>query len=121
MTKLNKTEMTTLSLERDLASAKEVLAKFSADLLTDPAYAMEWGDRAVTAAGQVSVLGAAIAALKNGAEPAKVRAHAVEQALRSAKWPSRSTSQMTNLTAQAKGETWAFVAERLDWVNDKNA
>ena len=116
MTTINKTEMTIRSLEHDLQMAKDQLAKFAQGVINDPVHAMEWGDRAVTAAGELHVLFIAVEAMKEGVSFARVRAQAVEQALRSAKYPARSSSPMSNLTAQAKGEAWAKLAERLDWV-----
>lgn len=44
------------------------------------------------------------------------RDHLLEHALRSVKWPARSTSAFSNLAEQAKAQTAAELAEKCEWV-----
>ena len=115
MTSIDKKDFIIRSIESDLSSAKKVLEKFAADIAVQPLYAFSWGDKAVTAAAKVQVLGDVLAVLKSGVDVEKVRKHATEQALQAAKWPARSTSVMSNLAEQEKGAVWASLIERLDF------
>lgn len=95
----------------------ENLAKWKAQFEEDPLYALEWSDRSFEWAAELYVrkllrLTVEKAGLEEGLKEFKQRA--LEEALRSAKYPSRSTSACTNQANLCKGSAWAKVHEELE-------
>lgn len=113
--------------------AQDTIGKFAARLANDPAYAFEWGDAAAEAAARLRVV-RTMANIAAGATDAdgqlstdadgpilpgvtvegidKALAWAKEQAMRSARYPSRSTSVMSNVMHVNMGAAWAEYADR---------
>ena len=88
------------------------LEKFKASLEENPLYALSWADRLydMVAAGKVAQ--EVIAALMDGATSNDVQGYAIDQALRGAASPGRSTSATSNRAEEAETKAWADFARR---------
>lgn len=109
--------------ENKIELAQHTLDKFKATFSEDPSYAFEWSDSAFTAAAEVNVFGSVVRSLKHIPAPGEpevtietIRAHATEQALRRAHYPSHSTSVPSNHMYQSVTSAWAEVIELLKYL-----
>lgn len=99
------------ALESMLRGAKDDVDKFAARFAEDPCYAFEWADAAMEAAAKQWVATRLQTVLEaNGVDA--VFEEARREALRGARYPSRSTSQPSNLMAQYKAAAYAEFAGR---------
>jgi hypothetical protein len=97
--------------DRNIADWTERLAK-------NPCDAFEWSDGAMQRAAEKEValhLKAIVESEKGGIDQAV--AYAVEQALRGARWPSHSTSTITNVMAEFKTAAFAEFAAKFQEQN----
>lgn len=94
-------------------SAGMELEKFKTRFEEDAFYAFEWADNAMQAAARQMVYRAAAAYLERGITEAALKEQALNEALRIAKYPPRSTSVPSNMMAQYKGAAWADIVEKL--------
>lgn len=90
------------------------LDKWHAEFAKDPLYQLEWADKAYQYAAQLRVQRMLELHIKDdlakGLEEFLERAK--DEAWRGAKWPSRSTSQCTNLAKECLTSAWAEAYEK---------
>jgi hypothetical protein len=99
-------------LESLLSGADDDLQKWAVSFAENPQYAFEWADRAIQAAARKDValrLKSIIEAPEHGGHEAALK-YAVDQALRGARWPSHSTSGVSNLAKEAVTAAYADFA-----------
>jgi hypothetical protein len=104
------------TIEGLLRCAKDDLATFSARFAENPLYAFEWASGAIEAAAKQHVALALKAIVERpgdefGGHENAVK-YAVREALRGAKWPSHSTSAVSNLANEAKTAAFADFADK---------
>src|SRR5690606_16560392 len=98
--------------EHHLEPATVNLQKFQEKLAADAAYALEWRGAAFTDAARVKLCKMVLEDLtENDAIVAHIAAFLTKQALREARYPSRSTSPTSNLMAQEWAAVCAEAAE----------
>jgi hypothetical protein len=98
-------------LRGDVETAQGKLARFSADLSKDAANAFRWATDAVKAAAEVKVFSIYLD-LVTGRGPDVADKVSLQEALRGARSPSRSTSPMANLVEECETAAWAELAEK---------
>lgn len=106
------TDATLGLLQHYIAEADATLARFSADLAKDPAYAFEWSASAFEAAATKRVLGEVLRRLASESQSAVLARAEAEVRLR-AKRGSKSTSEASNLMEAELMSAWARTAELL--------
>lgn len=113
---------TTRHIERELEGAKATCAQFADEFAKNPSYAFRWAERAMTAAATLDVYARIQYGLTHdGDNVVDVTAEAIvtmhaectREALRGARNPSRSTSQVSNVMEDAKTSA---MAEFVDYV-----
>ena len=99
-------------LRRSIAYADQAVTEWRTKLFdNNPASAFEWAREAMEAAAKAEVLGKVLQ-LTLDLGPVKALRYATEEALRGARWPTRSTSGPANIMGEARTSAWAeFVAE----------
>lgn len=105
-----------------IVAADGVLKKFAENFAANPLHAFSWSSNVIEAAARKDVA-LQLQAIVNGelpeVSPRKVVGvqaaidYALAQALRGARSPSQSTSQVSNLCEQAKVQAFAEVAEKF--------
>ena len=116
-------------LSDGLRCSQEGLAKFSADLAKDPAFALTWGTKAFAFAAQAKVYAGLLGWMDESAKRAAdgiaddgsfysatleaMHKEALRNALRGAASPARSTSITSNLMETEIVACWANTAEEL--------
>ena len=95
-------ELIMKKVDWSIKSAQEQLEKFKTSLDKDPMYAFDWSGDAISAAVEFKMLTDIKAAIEKGCTVEKLIEHLTDIALREARYPSRSTSPMSNLIAQEK-------------------
>lgn len=108
----NRLRMFTWKLDSLTSGADKTLAQFAERLVRNPLDAFQWSDGAIEAAARKDVA----LYLKNVLEHPEggldaAIAKATEMALRGARYPSHSTSAISNLCEQAKTAAFADMAE----------
>lgn len=97
-------------LEHAIKLGEERIATFAARLLVDPLRSFQWGGDMVRTAALISVGKDLLAIVNtNGVEAAKRTA--AKMAHHSARYPTRSTSPIWNLTHQEEAAIYAQFAE----------
>lgn len=102
------------SIEQLITGGEDELADFAKRLAENPLYAFESSDRAITAAARRDV-GLRLKQVfdhETGGPEAAV-AYAIEQAVQGARWPSHSTSAMSNFCAECKVAAYGDFAATL--------
>lgn len=110
MTK-EKASVIAAELQMRISRARADLKEFSTKLEADPAYALSWGAGAFEAAASIKVYSQVLFYLNKGEALEDVKTGVLEEALRHARSPSRSTSPTANLMEQEEGCAWAILAE----------
>jgi hypothetical protein len=119
-----KLETIVAELTRKRNAALEIIAKFVTDLQSNADYHFSWADRPMSAAAteRVShiILEDISMALEAKKEPADIIEHAkrnaLQQVLRYAQFPERSTSVTSNAMSQFRGVAWAEMNEYLSHI-----
>lgn len=110
-------------LENRLDEAHRELEKFKERLASSPPYAFEWSMDGFRAAARIKVMTHLLDVLRDpeavdtGESPVYTRVYetALEQVLRGARHPTRSTSPTANLMEQEELAAWADVVEAPRW------
>ena len=87
--------------------------EFKTKLEKDASYAFEWSQAAFAAAAEIEVGRIIVAAMESGTTAEAIKSNALDQALRGARYPARSTSVQSNLMEQEVAAVWAKVYERI--------
>lgn len=104
------TEDVTALAARYLSWGIEEIDTFRNDLADDAAYAFEWSSAAMTAAARIRVIKNILQALEAGKSVEQIADHLHKAAMNKAKYPSRSTSAVTNIMAEEElaAHVWAL-------------
>lgn len=104
------------TLDFNVKSANDTLAKFQQKLADDPAYAFSWASDAMTAAAKLKVANVVLASIEKFPELTieMVRKEAATQMRRAARYPARSTSPVSNVMEQEIGAAWAELFDTLE-------
>jgi len=109
------------SLQSSNESCREDIEKFTAQLAKNPVYGFEWAESAMRAAATLQVQEFALSILTAPAEEYRYVAAPIallvkqlqRDVMHAARYPSRSTSQMTNLMHQETMSVKASLIERI--------
>jgi hypothetical protein len=97
-------------------AAKAVLA-FIEELVKDPAYALEWGDKSAQHAADQKIAQIILGHLQNDGPEVALRV-ATYNTLKGARYPQRSTLMLSNLMHQNRLAAWAEAQEKLQFWMD---
>jgi hypothetical protein len=99
-------------------SSNREIEKFKVSFAKHPLYALNWSEGTFSAAAELKVMSYVLQCLEpNGkATIESVEAYALDQVLRVAENPPRSTLATANLAEQATGEAWTKVYK---WIQDR--
>ena len=109
------------SLQSSNESCREDIEKFTAQLAKNPVYGFEWAESAMRAAATLqvqefalSILTAPAEEFREGEAPITLLVKQLQRdVMHAARYPSRSTSQMTNLMHQETMSVKASLIERI--------
>ena len=93
-------------------SLKAVKAKFDKDFLLHPTSNLGWSRDLFKAAAEYEVAGEIISLFESGYDWDTTLAYLVNQALRAARNPGRSSSGTSNMVSEYMTEAWAAVADK---------
>lgn len=123
MTKAEKSvEMLEQSFGRKISAIKQGQAEFVKKFQEDPSHALSWSQKTFEESAELNVrelvLSSIQSQIKKGKGAGEALAYLTEyiskEAMRSARWPARSTSPVSNLLEGCKGQAFAMVAEELN-------
>jgi hypothetical protein len=80
----------------------------------DPADALEWSSQTFDEAGRLRVAQQVVTMCEAGTSTENLRRVALEEAMREARWPSRSTSVPSNEMARSLASAWADLYSKLE-------
>jgi hypothetical protein len=109
----NNIELLTRSVTSRMEVAQRTLDKFVAELAVEPAHAMSWADKSVSAAGTVRVCAIILKALSEQESVSSLLKFGTEMVMRAGRYPARSSSPMNNLMEQSVAAAWAEECERM--------
>ena len=108
-----------LSLDLTIKNAQYRLDKFQANFAKNPLYAFQWGDDAVCAAATMAVAKEVQAWLQladRDVTVEQVEAELTKSIMRAARFPTSSTSALTNQADQATNAARAQLLEELGYI-----
>ena len=106
-------EQLTQAMEFWKLAAQGDLSRFKEELETDPAHALDWGQPTFLSAAKLKVQGYVQHALGNGATVEQVRDMAQEHVRKGSRYPTTSTSPVSNYMGQCLLQAWAELLEVL--------
>lgn len=101
------------AMNSQLTRANDKLKSFKEKLLGDPSGTFEWADSSMEAAAVVDTFDRVVKALTakdTKATPESIYEHAMEQVMKKAQYPGRSSSVCSNAMATHTLSAWAQVA-----------
>lgn len=103
----------------EVSSAESRIKSFADKMLKDPAYELAWGGDAFSAAARIKVWSSVHAYIHENPLIAdeirveNVKKEAMNNVIRGARYPERSTSPTSNLMAQEVTVAWSSILELL--------
>jgi hypothetical protein len=110
-----RTQNVTETLRRKIADADKAIASFQKSLSERPAMAFEWGRDTVSIACEKEVATQLLRVVEDKGLDVAYEV-ALSQTINGARWPSHSTSPMSNLASTYMTAAWAsFVAQEREY------
>lgn len=91
---------------RVVSTKEEEIEKFNESMKSDPIYALSWGITQYVGFAKIRVMEELLRHFEYGCTFDDWKNYAIEQALRGARYPARSTSTTSNLMEQCITEAW---------------
>ena len=109
-------ELFMFEVDHNIEYLQKALDQWKVKFTEDPMYALEWSDDVFRDSAKLylwKLLHLTVSKIGIVEGKAEFLKRCQEEALRAAKWPSRSTSPQTNISKQALGSAWAYMFEDL--------